>query len=234
MSDDDATHDGADRLPTRGGGLPGLLQGQSGRSLDLGEGGQVLYGGVLCGVAAALVYLRAFRVPVWRVMGTLAYCAPLRAALGRLGRFPRGCCYGSPSAMPWAVQFPRLVDAEGVLRGSPAYVKHLTNGWIHTADVASLPVHPVQLYSSVASGGLLVLLWVLRAKGMFGHRLLAAYVVFYGLLRFGLEFFRGDNEAVFISLTVPQLTSLPVVVIGAVVVCQRTRQVQNSFLTSGI
>jgi len=81
---------------------------------------------------------------------------------------------------------------------------------------------------------LFLLLWAFRKTGVFRHRLLVAYVVFYGMLRFGLEFFRGDNEAAFVGLTIPQLTGLPFVVAGGAFLLQRPRRAFDELVTRGV
>ena len=66
-------------------------------------------------------------------------------ALGRLGCFLNGCCFGSPCELPWAVRFPP---------DSPPWLDQLNRGLLRAAvdttgqRLWSLPIHPAQLYAA--------------------------------------------------------------------------------------
>jgi phosphatidylglycerol:prolipoprotein diacylglycerol transferase len=110
-------------------------------------------------------------------------------ALGRVGCFFNGCCYGLPSNAWCAVQFP----------GHP------------------LPVWPTQLFEALGLGLLCVLLmWRQRAGAIRRPgEVLATYLIGYGLLRFILECFRGDQPRVALGLSLAQFLSMGVVLAGA-------------------
>ncbi len=81
--------------------------------LRIWEGGIVLYGGIIAGMAAFLLYyfgvLKRFRVKMWRLADATAPAIALGIALGRIGCFLNGCCYGhvADEGCP-AVGFPLL------------------------------------------------------------------------------------------------------------------------------
>jgi phosphatidylglycerol---prolipoprotein diacylglyceryl transferase len=100
----------------------------------------------------------------------------LGQAIGRLGCFSAGCCWGKPCHVPWGVTFSDTYT--GATIGTPL----------------GTPLHPSQLYESTAAFLVLaLLLWLSRRKSFHGQVALA-YVALYSLIRFVLEFWRGDAE----------------------------------------
>jgi len=73
---------------------------------DMTSGGLVIYGGMIGGVGAAFVYLLIKRAPVLAIADIMAPSLALGLALGRLGCFFNGCCFGGACEYPWAVTFP--------------------------------------------------------------------------------------------------------------------------------
>ena len=156
------------------------------------EGGLVSYGGLLGMLAGFALWHRGNPAFPWR--RALDWLAPGMAfghALGRLGCFAAGCCYGRPTEVPWAVTFTN----PGTL--APLFV----------------PVHPTQLYES----GFLVALGFLLLKRSERQRadgaLFLEYLLIYSVGRFCLEVFRGDPR--FAGLTSGQWMSLAVFIIAA-------------------
>jgi phosphatidylglycerol:prolipoprotein diacylglycerol transferase len=101
-------------------------------------------GGLLASLAVLLVAgPRAVRGRLTRaeILDVLVPPAGLAIALGRLGCLADGCCFGLPSALPWALSFPF---------GSPPYWSHVAQGLIADGTPRSLPVHPLQLYLAAA------------------------------------------------------------------------------------
>ena len=78
-----------------------------------------------------------------------AFAVATGAAIGRIGCFLNGCCYGATTDVPWAVRFPA---------GSHAWAHQLNAGLISPDSAWSLPVHPTQVYASIAGFVLLGLL----------------------------------------------------------------------------
>ncbi len=111
-------------------------------------------------------------------------------AFGRVGCFLNGCCYGVESDVPWAVVIP-VVD--------------------------QLPRHPVQLYAAAASLAIFVVLWYMyRIRPFAGFNLLLLMAL-YGLMRFGVEFFR-DSEPFWNSLSLAQVASLALFLAAGVLI----------------
>ncbi|RPJ85108.1 MAG: hypothetical protein EHM13_02095, partial [Acidobacteria bacterium] len=102
-----------------------------------------------------------------------------------------GCCYGRPTDAPWAIVFTDAFTASYV--GTPLNV----------------PLHPVQLYESAAELAILGGLLVLERRGRgFAGRTFWTYVLLYGMVRFGLEFFRGDERGIVLGMSTSQFISV--------------------------
>lgn len=154
------------------------------------HGGLVFYGGLLGGLAGAWWYTQRHRLDVGRAFDQMTPFAILGHAFGRLGCFFNGCCYGKPTDAWCGIWFPGHESA----------------------------VYPTQLFEA---GGLLILCIALRywqVRGGLARRwaIFAEYLIGYGLLRLGVEFLRGDKGPVFAGLTLMQLLSLGLIVVGLV------------------
>jgi phosphatidylglycerol---prolipoprotein diacylglyceryl transferase len=163
--------------------------------LRLWDGGLVFYGG---GLAAAAVAWRFARRRGWRfaVVGD-AYAPGLALghAIGRLGCFFAGCCFGKTCLAGGGpcVSFPA---------GSVAY-DHLASGGAggHTAAL-----HPTQLYEAAALAALFFGLTWFAGRKRFHGQVLLLYVAGYALLRLPLELYRGDvNRRFLFELAWPWL-----------------------------
>ncbi len=147
--------------------------------LRLWQGGLVFYGGLLGAAAAVALFVRRRRWPFGTVADALAPGLALGHAVGRLGCFLAGCCYGRP----WSagLRFPR---------GSVAFDELAAT--LPAGATETPPLHPTQLYEAV--GELVIFFILLRARRHrpFDGATAVLYALLYGLLRFGVELFRGD------------------------------------------
>jgi phosphatidylglycerol:prolipoprotein diacylglycerol transferase len=161
------------------------------------HGGLVWYGGLLGGLLAGALYLRARRIPFLQAADQGIPFVALAHGIGRIGCFFNGCCYGIPTTAWFGVMFP---GHEG-------------------------PVIPTQLLEAA----LLVFLYIglrrLQDSPVMGRpgRILGAYLASYGVIRFLLEFIRGDQSVLWAGLTLAQLISLGVGPAGLVLWGQTRR-----------
>src|ERR1700740_1925014 len=81
------------------------------------ESGGTFYGGVLGAILTLVLYSIAQKMPLIAVLDTFAAALPLGHAIGRLGCFAAGCCYGKPTTLPWGVRFTNPAAAE--IAGTP-------------------------------------------------------------------------------------------------------------------
>jgi phosphatidylglycerol:prolipoprotein diacylglycerol transferase len=163
------------------------------------QGGLVFYGCIIGGLAGSLIYWRRHPFPFWAMADAVAPSLALGAALGRLGCWLNGCCFGGLSGLPWAVRFPA---------GSLAWYHQVYAGWIPATALESLAIHPAQLYAAVDG---LILFALLSAYFPFRKRdgeVMALLMVTYPLTRFLIESLRDDERAFFAGLTISQNISV--------------------------
>jgi phosphatidylglycerol:prolipoprotein diacylglycerol transferase len=145
--------------------------------LTLARSGGVFYGGLLLAVAVALWYVRRAGLPLWTTCDVFAPGIALGHAVGRLGCFFAGCCYGKPTNVPWAVRFTDPFAAANV--GTPLGVD----------------LHPTQLYEAGAELLILFVLLVTEKRGKpFAGRTFWLYILLYAISRYIIEIFRGDER----------------------------------------
>ena len=70
------------------------------------QGGLELLGGVILAITVIILFLRYHKLPIRRYLDILAIGLMLALSMGRIGCFMRGCCFGKPTDLPWAVHFP--------------------------------------------------------------------------------------------------------------------------------
>jgi len=145
-------------------------------SLSTLQAAGIFYGGFVAALAMAIVYMWRKYLPVLKTMDAFAPGLALGHAIGRLGCFSAGCCWGLPTRLPWAVTFtnPRANQLVGVPLG--------------------LPLHPTQLYESL---GELIIFAALYFRFLRPHRegsIISLYLVLYGMLRFLVEFVRFHDQ----------------------------------------
>jgi phosphatidylglycerol:prolipoprotein diacylglycerol transferase len=144
--------------------------------IKIWEGGLVFYGGVIFALPTVIWYAKKQGLSLWQTVDVWAPSIAVGHAIGRLGCFCAGCCYGLPTDLPWAVTFS---DAESLA-------------------IRSVPLHPTQLYESAAEFlNFAVLLFIRRRKAFHGQ-LFWMYVLNYSIIRAAIELFRGDIERGFI------------------------------------
>jgi phosphatidylglycerol:prolipoprotein diacylglycerol transferase len=161
--------------------------------LSLIRSGGVFYGGLVAAVLTSIWFFRKHRLSVWPMTDILAPSVALGHAIGRLGCFTAGCCYGKGTTVPWAVTFTNPYAREIV--GVPLNV----------------PLHPTQLYEAVVEFALFGFLLFLAGRKKFDGQIFWTYVFGYSLARFVIEFFRGDLERGFVfggALSTSQLIAL--------------------------
>ena len=165
--------------------------------IRLWDGGMSFHGGVI-GVSLGILYMARKHGLNWlRIHDYVACCVPFGLFLGRVANFVNGELWGrGPTSVPWAMVFPTGGD---------------------------VPRHPSQLYEAGLEGLVLgVLLWFLFWRTdarYYPGRLVGAFILVYGLSRFGIEFFRQPDEqltwlAVQTGLSMGQWLTLPMILGG--------------------
>ena len=169
----------------------------------LWEGGVVFLGGFVTGGLTFWALLRRFGLPGKLSLETAAPALCFAHAVGRLGCFANGCCHGSVCHLPWAVTYTDPLSAAPLLT----------------------PLHPTQLYEAL--GLVLLGLWlarkVLRAPKT-RPEVVPTYLLGYGILRFVVEFFRGDTlRGAWLGLSTSQWIALMMILTALWLDFQRAR-----------
>jgi len=166
----------------------------------LWEGGLVFHGGLIAALATAFYYMRRHGLPWRATFDALAVGMPLGQALGRVGCFMAGCCYGSPTDLPWAVTFTNP-DTLCPLRE---------------------PLHPAQLYEALLALGVFGVVFWLRKRKRFDGQVIFTYFCLAGAVRFFVEFFRAPTTLdyrgpEFWGFPMTQMVALGIAVISGLV-----------------
>jgi phosphatidylglycerol:prolipoprotein diacylglycerol transferase len=196
------------------------------RALRDSGGGMVFYGGLIFGALTLIIYARSARLPLANLLDVFSPGLALGLALGRVGCFLAGCCWGdlcidstdvarlpssistwqvrtvpflSQASFPFAVKFPPEAGA---------YEQHRQLGLITDQSPRSLPVHPVQLYEAALALGLCLYLHLWFNRRRWPGQIVCLLILSYAGIRFGTEILRADNAPTFFGLTLSQVISL--------------------------
>jgi phosphatidylglycerol---prolipoprotein diacylglyceryl transferase len=134
----------------------------------LDRGGLVWYGGLVAALMASLLFVWLKKISIWKFGDILVVPAAVGLAIGRVGCFMSGCCYGKQTLLPWGVEFPP---------GHETYPFH---------------VHPTQLYESFALILLALLLEMVYRRSKTVGTTMSLFFIGYGIIRFLIEYLRGD------------------------------------------
>ncbi len=161
-------------------------------SVILSRSGFVFYGGIISGILTVFVLAKKYKINRLRSLDIGALSIPLGHALGRIGCFCYGCCYGKPTDSSWGILF-------------------------HPESPAGLfgeKVVPTQLISALFLFLLFFLLMILNKYKKSDGQILLSYGICYGIFRFIIEFYRGDLRGEVFSLSTSQLAALIVIIIS--------------------
>lgn len=161
------------------------------------KGGFVFYGGLIGGTVGLLIYTKIYKLKFFEFADVYSCVLPLGHAIGRIGCFVSGCCYGMPY--------------NGAL------------GVVYTETLGSTPLgvtlFPIQLLEAslltVLFAVLMILFFRTKKKGM----VTSVYLYSYSIMRFVLEFFRGDAErGKIMSLSTSQIISIAILLILSILI----------------
>jgi phosphatidylglycerol---prolipoprotein diacylglyceryl transferase len=158
------------------------------------------YGGVVGGIVWTIVFTRVTKLPLLAVLDVCAAPVALGHAIGRVGCFVAGCCYGKPTSLPWGVTFTSPIAAR--IAGTPL----------------NIPLHPTQLYEAAAElVNFFLLVWLGRRQ-KFSGQLIGAFFLLYGIERGMIEFLRADPGRTLMfhdTVSLMQMVSAVLILVGA-------------------
>ncbi len=180
-----------------------------------GIAGLNLYGGVISAVGVVLLYCRAARLNPLGVFDDFSPTLGIGLGLTRIGCFLNGCCFGTPTELPWGLTFP------------PDSIPY--------SIFQNLPLHPAQLYSSLYGLLLFVFLHFTMKRKRFTGQLVAILFMCEALFRYTIEYVRYYENEMMLRLdgetvTYNQIISAGLFIIGLTIfLVQRKR---GAFLKS--
>lgn len=140
------------------------------------QAGGVFYGGLLAALATAFLYMRRKQLAVLATADVFAPGLALGHAIGRVGCFMAGCCWGVECRRSWAVTF--MDPAANQLFGTPLGV----------------PLHPTQLYEAATEALTFGILYLRFGRPHRPGGIIGLYLVLYACARFVIEFFRAPEQ----------------------------------------
>ncbi len=171
---------------------------------SLWRGGFIFHGGFFLSLITIFIYTKKKKLSFFPIADLLIPYAALGQAIGRIGCFLNGCCYGKPTDLPIGKVFTL---------NSPA-------GYHYGA----LPLHPTQLYSSLFLFVLFLLLKKIEDKRTFEGETFLFYLILYPAFRFFLDFLRGDRLGPFFhNLTLFQIICGGIVFISLTILIGKKR-----------
>ncbi len=96
--------------------------------IKINEGGLVVYGSLIGGGVAMVIFVRKYGLPFLALGDLIMPSLLLGLAIGRIGCFLNGCCYGGLCDLPWAVRFPA---ADTPSRDSPPHIQQVKLGQVY-------------------------------------------------------------------------------------------------------
>ena len=159
------------------------------------QGGLIFYGGFLLACVALAVFARHHRLPLWHAADFAIPGLAIGHALGRVGCFFNGCCYGRPAGgAGFGIAYPPVCEPGRLFPG--------------------IPLYPVQLIESACLAVLWLVLLAAYSRRRKDGAVFALYLVLYPPVRFGLEYLRGDERQSWLVLDAAQTTSLALFLAG--------------------
>ena len=182
--------------------------------LNVAAGGLVVFGSLPTAALAAWRFASRRGLSLPRLADCIAPGLLVGLAIGRIGCFLNGCCYGGPCDLPWAVRFPPE---------SPPWLDQAARGLLPAAAANgglpwSLPVHPAQLYAAIDAAILAVLACLATPLTRRDGQVFALVLTLHPISRLLLEAIRVDEPpALGTSLSISQLVSLVLLALAAAV-----------------
>ncbi len=162
----------------------------------LWEGGYTFYGAMIASLFAMYLYCLVYRLEFLEFADLVSPSTLLGLAIGRVGCFLAGCCWGKETTMPWGTVFTDP-NAFTSLKG--------------------VPLHPTQLYEALSAFLLFMYLAFKSNERRYRGQIFFQALIGYAAFRFVIEFFRGDDYRGFVFngvLSYSQLVSLTVLPFG--------------------
>ena len=176
-------------------------------SFDFLRSGGVFYGGFIAAVIASVILMRRWNLPWRKTADAFAPGIALGHAIGRLGCFSAGCCWGMPTTSWIGVRF---TEKASELTGVPI-------------DSALVPTQLIE-----AAANLLIfafLLWLTKRR-KFEGQIIYSYLMIYSVARFTIEFWRDDPRGTVFGLSTSQFISIVMFAFGFIMTLYHWRRMK--------
>ncbi len=155
------------------------------------QNGWVVYGGIIGGVLASLVYCRYKKADFVQYLDLVLPSVAFAQGCGRIGCFFAGCCYGRETDSVLCIQY-----------------------WQSTYAPNGVKLVPTQIYSSIGDFALAFLLMAYAKREPKKGKVAAVYCILYSIGRFVIEIFRNDNRGALGFLSTSQMISILILILG--------------------
>src|SRR6056297_796347 len=174
--------------------------------LKIWQGGLAIHGAIIAGILIIFLFARFasglsanFKKNFWLLTSIVAPALALAQAIGRWGNYFNQELLGRPTDLPWGIPI------------------NLINRPLNFLNFEYF--HPTFLYESL--GNILIFLiliglhiWIIKKQKTSWEIIVAAYLILYSILRFGMEFLRIDETPMVFGLRLPQVASLILIVLA--------------------
>lgn len=159
------------------------------------QGGMAIQGGILGGVLAGIIYAKRHQIDILQFADIVCPAIILGQAIGRIANFLNGDAFGTPTGASWGIVYPDTTLAHQVY--------------------GSQPLWPAEVWEGQFDIIIFALLLLFRSFPHPKGQAFSLYMIMYSILRFCLEFLRGDyaNPIVW-GLTSAQCTSAIIIFVG--------------------
>ncbi len=160
--------------------------------LQMLKGGFVFYGGLIGGILGVFIYSKQFKISFKELLLILLPVVPLIHSIGRIGCLCAGCCYGMEYHGFGAITFHDSLLAPN-----------------------DVPLFPMQIVEAICNFIIFIVLLLTYKKFLGTYKTVGLYLVLYSIVRFTLEFFRGDLiRGIYFSLSTSQWISIVLFIVG--------------------
>ncbi len=175
------------------------------------QGGFVFYGGLIGGVLGLYVYSKSFKISFKKLCMILIPVVPIFHSIGRIGCLMAGCCHGRE------------------YNGFGSITFYNTN-----LAPTGVPLFPMQIVESICNLMIFLIILLTYKKFKGTYKTVALYAVLYSVVRFVLEFYRGDAVRGIIVLSTSQWISIALFMVGITLFVCDKRLKMDTNLTSNM
>lgn len=144
------------------------------------HGGLAYQGGLVLAIVCGWLFLKKRKLNFLSMADLFIPYVALAQSIGRIGCFLNGCCHGSVTDSVFGMKFPQLACF----------------------------VYPTQLYYSFTWLVIFIILNLIYEKRRFNGQIFCLYFLFYGSMRFLIDFLRGDLGRIWLGWTLTQIISV--------------------------